>query len=79
MRHLARQPGRPHRFLRRRALLTRATRAFFDARGYTEVETPYAVPAPGEEVHLQTFAHRALHRRTARASRCGCTPARNSP
>lgn len=42
-------------FLRRRALLTRATRAFFDARGYTEVETPYAVPAPGEEVHLRAF------------------------
>ncbi len=43
-------------FLRRRARLTQATRAFFDARGYLEVETPYAVPAPGEEVHLQTFA-----------------------
>ncbi len=43
-------------YLRRRALLTKATRAFFDARGYLEVETPYAVPAPGEEVHLQTFA-----------------------
>ena len=42
-------------FLRRRALLTRATRAFFDARGYTEVETPYAVPVPGEEVHLRAF------------------------
>ena len=39
-------------FLRRRALLTRAVRAFFDARGYTEVETPYAVPTPGEDVHL---------------------------
>ena len=43
-------------FLRRRALLTQATRAFFHQRGYTEVETPYAVPAPGEEVHLQSFA-----------------------
>jgi lysyl-tRNA synthetase class 2 len=42
-------------FLRRRALLTQATRAFFGQRGYTEVETPYAVPAPGEEVHLATF------------------------
>ncbi len=42
-------------FLRRRALLTRATRAFFEARGYTEVETPCAVPVPGEEVHLQAF------------------------
>ncbi len=45
-----------HPHLRRRALLTKATRAFFDARGYTEVETPYAVPTPGEEVHLQAFA-----------------------
>ncbi len=43
-------------FLRRRALLTQAVRAFFTARGYTEVETPFAVPAPGEEVHLSTFA-----------------------
>ncbi len=43
-------------FLRRRALLTQATRAFFAARGFTEVETPYAVPAPGEEVHLRPFA-----------------------
>ena len=42
--------------LKRRARLCQATRAFFDARGYLEVETPYAVAAPGEEVHLQTFA-----------------------
>lgn len=42
--------------LQRRGRLTRATRAFFDARGYTEVETPYAVRAPGEEVHLRPFA-----------------------
>ena len=42
-------------FLRRRARLVQATRAFFDARGYTEVETPYAVPVPGEEVHLRAF------------------------
>jgi lysyl-tRNA synthetase class 2 len=43
-------------YLRRRGLLTAATRAFFTTRGYTEVETPYAVGAPGEEVHLKTFA-----------------------
>ncbi len=43
-------------FLRRRARLTAATRAFLESRGYTEVETPYAVPAPGEEVHLHPFA-----------------------
>jgi elongation factor P--(R)-beta-lysine ligase len=42
-------------FLRRRAQLTAATRAFFTARSYTEVETPYAVPTPGEEVHLRAF------------------------
>ena len=41
--------------LRRRARLTQAVRAFFDARGYLEVETPYAVPVPGEEVHLRAF------------------------
>jgi lysyl-tRNA synthetase class 2 len=42
-------------FLRRRALLTQGTRAFFAGRGYTESETPYAVPTPGEEVHLRAF------------------------
>jgi lysyl-tRNA synthetase class 2 len=42
-------------FLRRRARLTAATRAFFTARGYAEVETPYAVATPGEEVHLRAF------------------------
>jgi lysyl-tRNA synthetase class 2 len=42
-------------FLQRRALLTRATRAFFTARGYAEVETPYVVATPGEEVHLRAF------------------------
>ena len=49
-RFAARQP-----FLRRRAQLVRAVRGFFEGRGYTEVETPYAVPAPGEEVHLRAF------------------------
>ena len=39
--------------LRRRNLLAAAVRAFFAGRGYMEVETPYAVPAPGEEVHLR--------------------------
>jgi lysyl-tRNA synthetase class 2 len=42
-------------FLRRRSLLTQATRAFFLERGYSEVETRYAVMAPGEEIHLQAF------------------------
>lgn len=43
-------------YLRRRGLLAAGVRAFFGARGYLEVETPYAVTAPGEEVHLATFA-----------------------
>ncbi len=42
-------------FLQRRARLTAAARAFFEQRGYAEVETPYAVAAPGEEVHLSAF------------------------
>jgi lysyl-tRNA synthetase class 2 len=45
-------------FLRRRGLLTQAVRGFFLARGFTEVETPYVVTAPGEEVHLAAFATR---------------------
>jgi lysyl-tRNA synthetase class 2 len=45
-------------FLRRRRLLTGATRAFFAARGYSEVETAYAVPTPGEEVHLRAWRTR---------------------
>jgi elongation factor P--(R)-beta-lysine ligase len=39
--------------LLRRNRLAQAVRAFFAARGYTEVDTPYAVTAPGEEVHLR--------------------------
>jgi lysyl-tRNA synthetase class 2 len=45
-------------FLDRRAALTAATRAFFAARGYREVETPCLVPAPGAEVHIRAFATR---------------------
>ena len=48
-------------FLRRRTELTAASRAFFVARGYQEVETPYAVPVPGEEVHLRAFATQRAH------------------
>jgi elongation factor P--(R)-beta-lysine ligase len=47
-------------YLRRRARLTAATRAFFTARGYHEVETPYAVRTPGEEVHLRAFRTESL-------------------
>ena len=42
--------------LLRRARLAAATRAFFAARGFVEVETAYAVRTPGEEVHLRAFA-----------------------
>ncbi len=42
-------------FLQRRVRLTADTRAFFGGRGFTEVETAYAVPVPGEEVHVQAF------------------------
>lgn len=41
--------------LRKRADLLVRTRAFFTARGYTEVETPALVPVPGMEVHLAAF------------------------
>jgi lysyl-tRNA synthetase class 2 len=41
--------------LQRRNRLSQAVRVFFNARGYTEVETPYAVAAPGEEVHLRAI------------------------
>ena len=42
-------------FLERRAALAAATRGFFTARGYREVETPCLVPVPGTEVHLHAF------------------------
>ena len=48
-------------FLQNRAALTRAVRGFFHDRAYTEVETPYAVLAPGEEVHLRAFATTREH------------------
>lgn len=41
--------------LRRRQLMIKAIRSFFDARDYLEVETSYLVPSPGEEVHLEPF------------------------
>ncbi|MCQ8279042.1 EF-P lysine aminoacylase EpmA [Acetobacteraceae bacterium KSS8] len=50
-------PSLPDRlpFLRRRGLMLRGVRAFFEARGYMEAETPFLVPSPGEEVHLRPF------------------------
>ncbi len=56
--------GRLHA-LRRRNLLAQAVRAFFNARGYMEVETPYAVPVPGEEVHLRAVPAGELYLNTS--------------
>lgn len=72
MSHPLSPPWHPERlaarlpFLRRRARLTEATRAFFTARGYLEVETPYAVTAPGEEVFLRPFRTEAISPRGER-------------
>lgn len=55
-------------FLRRRARLAAETRAFFGGRGYTEVETPCLVPAPGEEVHLQALRTETLDAQGRRRS-----------
>ncbi|MCC7536663.1 MAG: EF-P lysine aminoacylase GenX [Deltaproteobacteria bacterium] len=41
--------------LRARSRARAAVRAFFDARGYLEVDTPQLVPSPGVEVHLDAF------------------------
>lgn len=38
-----------------RARVLAEVRAFFDSRGYTEVETPCLVPSPGLDVHLSAF------------------------
>ncbi len=51
--------------LRRRGLLAQGVRAFFTARGYAEVETPYAVVAPGEEVHLRAVQAGGLYLNTS--------------
>lgn len=41
--------------LRERACALASARAFFESRGYTEVETPIAVPSPGLDFHLDAF------------------------
>lgn len=40
---------------RERARALASARAFFESRGYTEVETPIAVPSPGLDFHLDAF------------------------
>jgi lysyl-tRNA synthetase class 2 len=55
---------RPDIFARRRAVLEvrsrvmRAVRAFFEAEGFTEVDTPCLQVSPGLEPHLKAFATR---------------------
>ena len=38
-----------------RARIVREVRAFFESRGFLEVETPIAVPSPGSDLHLDAF------------------------
>ncbi len=47
-------------FLVRRAAITRAIRAWFDARAFVEVETPALQVSPGNEAHLHAFETEAL-------------------
>jgi lysyl-tRNA synthetase class 2 len=44
--------------LRLRAAVLAEVRAFFEERGYLEVETPAMVPSPGLDLHLDAFAVR---------------------
>lgn len=41
--------------LRQRAALIQAIRQFFIHRGYLEVETPYRIPAPAPEIHIDVL------------------------
>lgn len=41
--------------LQARARVLREVRAFFESRGYLEVETPLAIPCPGLDLHLDAF------------------------
>jgi lysyl-tRNA synthetase class 2 len=45
--------------LEARAGAVREVRAFFESRGYIEVETPVIVPCPGLDVHLDAFEVRS--------------------
>lgn len=44
-----------------RAEIVRGARAFFESRGYLEVETPIAIPSPGLDLHLDAFEAFATH------------------
>ncbi len=47
-------------FLVKRAAITRAIRAWYEARAFVEVETPALQVSPGNEAHLHAFATEAL-------------------
>lgn len=47
-------------FLQSRGRITRSVRAWFDDRGFTEVETAALQVSPGNEAHLHAFATQAL-------------------
>lgn len=53
---------RPDRlpFLKARGKITRAVRDWFEARGFTEVETAALQVSPGNEAHLHAFGTRAV-------------------
>ena len=48
-------PGARPKRLVERARIVRDVRAFFESRGYVEVETPLAIPCPGLDLHLDAF------------------------
>lgn len=54
--------GRRAKLLRKRAILRRAIREFFDQRAFVEVETPLVVPSPGLEVHLDALEVHGMRR-----------------
>lgn len=51
-----------------RASVTRDVRAFFESRGYIEVDTPTVVPCPGLDFHLDAFEVSPAGRPTAAAA-----------
>ncbi|MDB4972325.1 MAG: Translation elongation factor [Myxococcaceae bacterium] len=53
---LARQDNLKQTRLIARARIMRVLRAFFDERGFLEVETPLVVPSPGLDVHLDAMS-----------------------
>ena len=53
---VARLPRERLQALAARAAVLRGARAFFDGRGFLEVDVPVCVPAPGLEVHLDAVA-----------------------